>query len=197
VAVGLLGEGINEVIATTLGNAAPMGIINRGGEGPRMVLFRGSHTARNVERHGWIVANLTHDPLLWVRTAFEDLPPEYFADLTFNCRPMYRLRDCEAWIAFEADIENQTPDNLVVRLTPLAEEVRTPLPRPVNRGFNAVIEATVHATRYVRFRDPELLELIEHHAGIVRRCGGRRELEAMELLQRFIQSEDTVQWNDV
>jgi hypothetical protein len=47
----------------------------------------------------------------------------------------------------------------------------------VNRSFNAVIEATVQAIRYVRFRDPKLLELIEHCEGIVRRCGGKRELE--------------------
>jgi hypothetical protein len=184
--MGLLSEGINEVIATTFANAAPMGIIHRGGEVPRMVLFRGSHTARNVERYGWIVANLTHDPILWVRTAFEDLPPEYFADITFNCRPMYRLRDCEAWIAFAAEVEKETAERLTVRLSPLTEEVRSPLPRFVNRGFNSVIEATVHATRYVLFKDPELLKLVDHHERIVRRCGGKREVEAMELLMDFI-----------
>jgi hypothetical protein len=187
---GLLGEGINEVIATTFTNAAPMGIINRGDKGPRMVLFRGSHTAKNVERYGWIVANITYDPLIWVRTAFEDLPPEYFTDLTFNCRPMYRLRDCEAWIAFEASIENETKDNLIVRLTPLTEGILSTTPRPVNRGFNSVIEATVHATRYVRFKDPKLLELIEHHARIVRKCGGKMEVEAMEMLREFIEREE-------
>jgi hypothetical protein len=184
--MGLLTEGINEVIATTFANAAPIGIINRGSEGPRMVLFRSSHTARNVERYGWIVANISHDPILWVRTAFEDLPPEYFADITFNCRPMYRLRDCEAWIAFEAQIEKETKDNLTVRLSSLAEEIRFSTPRPVNRGFNSVIEATVHATRYIRFKDPKFLELIEHHARIVGKCGGKQEVEAMELLRGFI-----------
>jgi hypothetical protein len=186
--MGLLGEGINEVIATTLGNAAPMGIIHRGGI-QKMVLFRGSHTAHNVQRDGWIVGNLTHDPLLWVRTAFEDLEPEHFIDITFSCRPLQRLRDCEAYIAFAADIENETEENLVVRLTPLEERILSPAPHPVNRGFNSVIEATVHATRYVRFGDQKLLKLIEHHAGIVRRCGGEREREAMERLRGFIKNE--------
>ncbi|MGE5831376.1 MAG: DUF447 domain-containing protein, partial [Methanomicrobiales archaeon] len=64
--MGLLREGINEVIATTWNNAAPMGIIFRDGE-YRMVLFRGSHTAMNIERWGWVVANIVHDPVLWVR----------------------------------------------------------------------------------------------------------------------------------
>ncbi len=184
----LLGDGINEVIATTFANAAPMGIINRG-DAAHMVLFRGSHTARNVGRYGWIVANISYDPVLWVRTAFEDLPPEYFADLTFNCRPMYRLRDCEAWIAFEATVENKTEENLIVSLSPLDQEIRSTILRPVNRGFNSVIEATVHATRYVRFRDPELLKLIEHHEKIVRKCGGKREVEAMELMREMIYTE--------
>ena len=77
--MGLLGEGINEVIATTWGNAAPMGIIFRDGV-YRMVLYRGSHTAMNIERWGWVVANIVHDPVLWVRTAFSDLPPSSFAE---------------------------------------------------------------------------------------------------------------------
>jgi len=58
-----LKDGINEVIATTACNAAPMGIHYRDGEA-NMVLFCGSHTAQNVERDGWVVANFIHDPVL-------------------------------------------------------------------------------------------------------------------------------------
>jgi hypothetical protein len=36
-------------------------------------------------------------------------------------------------------------------------------------------------------RDPALKNLIDYHAGIVRRCGGRREREALELLMNYIQ----------
>ena len=57
---------------------------------------------------------------------------------------------------------------------------------PVNRGQCAVIEATVHATRYRSTRDPRLGRLIEHHAVIVRKCGGPDELEALELLRGYI-----------
>ena len=46
--MGLLKPGINEVIATTEFNAAPMGIIFREGVA-RMVVFSGSHTAKNIE----------------------------------------------------------------------------------------------------------------------------------------------------
>jgi len=57
---------------------------------------------------------------------------------------------------------------------------------PVNRGFNSIIEATVHGTRYIMNRDPRLKQLIDHHASLVRRCGGRREEEALELLLGYI-----------
>jgi hypothetical protein len=51
-----------------------------------------------------------------------------------------------------------------------------------------VIEATVHATRFGQSRDPRLGRLIEHHASIVRRCGGPAELEALSLLMSYVGS---------
>lgn len=185
-AVGLLTDGINEVIATTRGNAAPMGIICRG-ERPHMVLFRGSHTAENVVRDGWIVANFVYDPVLYVLTAFDDLPKEAFLEEEVCGRAMQRLADAEAWIAFDAEVERSSSEAHVVRLTPLREEVVSLRLHPVNRGFNSIVDATVHATRYVRTGDPGLGDLIGHHAGLVRKCGGGRELEALDLLQRYIE----------
>ena len=55
--MGLLGEGIIEVIAVTDNNAAPMGIIVKPGMSPRMVLFKGSRTLANILEYGWITAN--------------------------------------------------------------------------------------------------------------------------------------------
>ena len=104
--MGLLQEGINEVIATTWKNAAPMGIVHRGGE-YRMVLFRGSHTAMNLERWGWVVANIAHDPVLFVRTAFSDLPDSSFIEEEVEGFLVHRLPQAEAWIAFDADIEHR------------------------------------------------------------------------------------------
>ena len=68
----------------------------------------------------------------------------------------------------------------------MKEEVLELRLHPVNRGFASIIEATVHATRYVRKHDPWLLQLIEHHAALVRRCGGAREHEALRLLEEYI-----------
>lgn len=184
--MGLLTGGINEVIATTDCNAAPIGIHYREGKAG-MVLFCGSHTAQNVERDGWVVANFIHDPVLYVKTAFEDLPEDMFIEEPVNGRTMLRLRDADAWVAFSASIERKTSEAMIVRLTPekeIIEEIRL---HPVNRGFGSIIDATVHATRLKISRDPELQKNIGYHTAIIRKCGGRRELEALELLMKYCQ----------
>ena len=183
--MGLLREGINEVIATTWNNAAPMGIILRGGE-YRMALFRGSHTAMNIERWGWVVANIVHDPVLWVRTAFEDLPLAAFIEEEVEGFLVHRLPEAEAWVAFDADIEHRARESMTAILNPVKEVTVSPAVHPVNRGYNSVIEASVHGTRWLWNKDPILRELIDHHRAIIRRCGGPRELEALEMLEGYL-----------
>lgn len=183
--MGLLKPGINEVIATTEFNAAPMGIIFREGVA-RMVVFSGSHTAKNIEKNGWLVANFVYDPILYVKTAFEDLSHDAFLEETINGKIMHRLKDSDAWSAFTTTIEKKTPGALMVNLTLEKEIIEEVSLHPVNRGFNNIIDATVHATRYVMNKDPELKKQIDYHAGIIKKCGGKRELEALELLLGYI-----------
>ena len=94
--MGLLRGGINEVIATTTFNAAPIGIHYREKK-YTAVLFLGSHTAENIARDGWVVANFIHDPVLYVKTAFEDLPKEQFIEEPVNGKTMHRLAGADAW----------------------------------------------------------------------------------------------------
>ena len=183
--MGLLTEGINEVIATTRFNAAPIGIHFREGKAS-LVLFIGSHTADNIERDGWIVANLIHDPVLYVKTAFDDLSRESFVEEPVSGKKMQRLACAGAWAAFTATVEQKTDEALMVRLTLEKEIIEEVFPCPVNRGFNSIIDMAVHATRYQKNRDPELKKLIDYHAGIVRKCGGRQELAAMDLLMKYL-----------
>ncbi len=183
--MGLLKGGINEVIGTTTLNAAPIGIHYREKQ-YRAVLFLGSHTATNVARDGWLVANLIHDPVLYVRTAFEDLPADAFIAEPVAGRTMHRLAGADAWVAFSAQVEHRSEQAVTVILTPekeIIEEVRV---HPVNRGFNSLIDATVHATRYRVTRDVTLKQHIEYHAGLIRKCGGKKELEALALLEGYI-----------
>ncbi|MEN6341911.1 MAG: DUF447 domain-containing protein [Methanospirillum sp.] len=181
--MGLLGPGISEVIATTRQNAAPIGI-HRQGDALWAILYRGSHTAANAAREGWLVANVIHDPVLFVRTAFDDLPADAFVSIPEI--GWERLAGAEGYVACRVEMERETPDALRARLIAVQEEVIDPRCVPLNRGRCAVIEATVHATRYVRTRDQRLGQLIEHHATVVRRCGGPAELEALALLMGFI-----------
>jgi len=183
--MGLLKSGINEVIATTAFNAAPIGIHVRDGS-TVMILFPGTHTAENVLRDGWVVANLVQDPLLYVKTAFEDLPRDAFVEEPVAGKSMYRLADAEAWVAFTARVEKNASGTLRVELTREKEIIETVAVHPVNRGFSNLIDATVHATRYRENRDPELKKLIDYHTGIIRKCGGKKDLAALDLLLQYI-----------
>lgn len=181
--MGLLSPGISEVIATTRRNAAPIGI-HRDGSRLWAVLYRGSHTAANVAREGWLVANVVHDPVLFVRTAFEDLPADAFVSIPGS--GWDRLAAAEGYAACRVCVERETPEALRVGLGVVEEVLLKPGCIPVNRGRCAVIEATVHATRYVRTGDPRLARLIDHHGSVIRRCGGPAEHEALALLMDFI-----------
>jgi uncharacterized protein len=184
--MGLLRSGINEVIATTSFNAAPIGIHYREGKAG-MILFSGSHTGQNIERDGWVVANFVYDPVLYVKTAFEDLLPDAFLEEVVGGRKMHRLTGTDAWAAFTATIDRKTGNTMMVRLVPETEIIEEVALHPVNRGFNSIIDATVHATRYRENRNPELRKMIEYHAGIVRKCGGKKEFAALEMLMKYIE----------
>ncbi|RQD79939.1 MAG: DUF447 family protein, partial [Methanocalculus sp. MSAO_Arc2] len=120
----ILREGINEVIGTTRGNAAPMGVIYRNNR-YSLALFKGSHTAENIARDGWFVANIIFDPVIYVETAFGDLDTDAFVTEDINGREMHRLKDAEAWIAFDAEIAGESSEAYSVLLTPLREEIVT------------------------------------------------------------------------
>ncbi|MDY6865103.1 MAG: DUF447 family protein [Halobacteriota archaeon] len=185
-------EGISEVIATTRSgisdfNAAPIGII-REGKSVYAKLYPGTHTYSNISSTGMMVANVTHDPELFVRSAFSDLSTEYKD--SFHGYPA--IKDADAWILFRCYITKEPdPERNIkffeVTLEPVSSKVNTKRSfRAVNRGLNAVIEATVHATRYVLTGDRMLKEWIEYYNTLVSTCGSPSEKRAMELLFRFI-----------
>jgi hypothetical protein len=185
--MGILNEGISEVIATTQSNAAPIGIHCRGGRFSA-ILFSGSHTSSNIAKYRYLVANIVHDPVMYVRTAFEDPVPDAFVPETVNGIDVWRLKDAEAWIVFSAEVVHRTPEMEKVDLVIEHEATGPVCVYPINRGFNSIIDATVHATRYRINRDPELKRWIDYHALIVRKCGGPAENAALEFLMKYIES---------
>ncbi|MBT8507403.1 hypothetical protein AZH53_03025 [Methanomicrobiaceae archaeon CYW5] len=195
--MGILTEGINEVIATTAGeiredeitkvrpNAAPMGIFCRKGK-IRMRVYRGTHTEENMRRCGWVIANVTHDPVVFVETAFGDIGAEHFSEVHIDGHTMNRLKDCEAWVAYKCAIIHAGEELSIFELHPVAEEVRSCAVHPHNRGFASVIDATILGTRYVMFNDPSLLEKIQYHQDIAVKCGSERVKSAVKMLDEVV-----------
>lgn len=190
-----IGDGISEVIVTTQSaagewNAAPIGIISEvTEEGERryfVKLYRGSQTLANVLATGRLAANITTDAVLFVQTALDDLPAECFT--AFAGVPV--LREANAWIVFTSELVEERPTYLRFHLQPQAVKINRREVKAINRGLNAVLEATVLATRLSmatneREREERRQEL-ERHAAIVATCGGRREQQALALLREKV-----------
>ena len=176
--MGLLSPGINEIIAVTMDNAAPIGIILRDGQCPKMILFKGSKTEENIRKYGWVTANFVSRASLYARYAFSDVEPSELAAEG----DMQRLREADAWVGFRAEVTHETEQTYMVDLTPVSESILTPNIRRVNRGFDAVIDATVHATRYVFNHSEDLKQKILYDFELIRKCGGEDEFAAKKIL---------------
>ena len=179
-------EGVNEIIAITLNedgslNTAPIGVIVEDSEGAvaRAKLYR-SQTRKNVVRTGLFYANVSSDALIFALTSFTDLEEEFFESFD---PPV--IKGSLAWCRFEANI-----DGLYANLKLVEGKVLRRGLRAVNRGFSAVIEALVHATRYVITRNEarreELRRKILYYREIVQKCGSEREKKAFEIIMERI-----------
>ncbi len=180
-------EGISEIIASTgfeHPNAAPIGIVMKG-ERPFVRLFKGSHTWENVLKEKCLASNVVYDPILFVRSTFSDLVPSEFEYVDAGEFKFPVLKEAIAWVVFECINLRNTDQSLVADLVPLNagfnERNIKELPVP-NRGFNAVLEATVHATRYQLTGEEKYLELIRHYESLASKCGGDAEKKAIKLI---------------
>jgi hypothetical protein len=178
-------RGISEIIATTKNekfNAAPMGVINRGDLFIKM--YKNTHTFLNVTRNEMLVANLLSNPLLYVKAAFDDLDEGYFYE--DGGAPI--LKDADAWLEFKCVVLGGKRQKVaLIRLIPQRWKILKRSVRPVSRGFNAVIEATVHGTRYLALGDTKCLDLIDYCEKLVKKCGGVEEREAMRALRKYLE----------
>lgn len=177
-------EGISEVIITTVSddgipNAAPMGLHKK--EGRLFFRLFNSKTLDNILSRPEACANIADDPVLFVKSALSDIGYEEFE--LIEGFPV--LKGALAWIRFDCKCR-KGEEISVVELSPVSCAVKSRTVKPVNRGFNAVIEASVDATRYVIFREQKYLERIGYYDKLVNKCGGPQEKEAMQLLYELI-----------
>ncbi|MCL7415400.1 MAG: DUF447 family protein [ANME-2 cluster archaeon] len=185
-----LWEGINEVIVTTLSalgkpNAAPIGMIRR--DGKLMVrVYKGSQTYTNIGDTGLLAANMVYDPVLFVRSALSDVAEEVFAFIKTDTGEDFPvITDCSAWMLLRAE-HNNGSNVLVAELHPIIGNINHQTIRPINRAFNAVIEAVVLATRYKVFVNDKYLSQIKSYSSIISKCGGSTEKEAYDLIFKLI-----------
>ncbi|RLI79618.1 DUF447 domain-containing protein [Archaeoglobales archaeon] len=175
-------KGINEIIAVTVGkklNTAPIGIIVEDENSIfAMAKLYPSETKENVKVSGKLWANVVLDPIVFTISAFEDLSDEYF----IPGKPA--LKNAMAYCEFDVKL-----DNSKAHLRLVSGEVLDCRIRAVNRGFNVLIEALVHATRYKIVRGEtkrKLREMILYYKEIVDKCGSEREKEAFDLLLKYV-----------
>lgn len=143
----------------------------------RIKLYK-SHTRANIERGASLWINVIFDPLVFVISSFEDLKKDYFESLD---PPV--VRNSLAWAKMETTVKGSFVHLHLVDGGVMDQNFRI---RAVNRGFNALIEALVHATRYARSQDEELKNRVHYYGTIVGKCGGKEEKEAFELLMDYV-----------
>jgi hypothetical protein len=168
------------VIFTTISpdgvpNAAPIGLHRK--DSRLFARIYNSKTIENILSKPVAAANIVDDPVLFVQSSLSDIELERFK--LVDGFPV--LDKTMGWILFECRCKKG--ENIsVVELTPAKGKIYARKIKPVNRGFNAVIEASIHATRYVILKEQKYLDRIEYYNTIVQKCGGAREKEAMRLL---------------
>jgi len=182
-------EGINEVVLSTVGegvpNAAPMGVHIEGGE-CWLEVYEGSQTHANLQATPYCVAHVSHDPLLFVRSALSELSEDEFEWHRVGDVALPVLLGCEAHVVFRCASSTSTTPISRFELLPVEGKVLFPVPRAHNRGFATLIEACVLATRYVLFGDSKMLDDIVRMRALAVKCGDASVREAFELLLELL-----------
>lgn len=183
-------EGINEVIVTTKSindrpNAAPIGLIRRNGR-LTVRVYNESHTCTNIKDTGLLAVNIIDDPVVFVQSALEDLDKEKFEFIETGTGINFPvLASSYGWVIFKAEIK-EGDIATTAELQFITGNVKSMGIRPINRGFNAVIEAAIYATRYKVFNDETFLSKIKSYKDLINKCGGRSEKEAYKLIYKLL-----------
>jgi hypothetical protein len=178
----IIRDGITEVIVTTVSlngvpNAAPMGIV-RHGDRIFIRMYRDTTTFRNIAETGYMIANFTTDAGVYVISAFRDLAPEYFQFEEGILPP--RLKGVSGYVFFKCQVDD------VVLLEPVSYKVAKCTPPAFNRGFAAVLEATIVGTRLHLYKGDEGKKKIREFEAVVKKCGSIKDIKAMKKLKEIL-----------
>ena len=173
-------RGVTESVGTTLGpndrwNVAALGLHAPDDPSDPVTArtYGRTRTWRNFAERGGGVVQFTTDP----RT---------FVDAALTVREVDEpvLPSADAWVEVTVEeVGSETEGDTTVRtwaLDPVEHAVVSERVPTVNRGFGAVVDATVAASRLdvPGFDTGELLDRLRYFADVVDRCGGPAEREA-------------------
>ncbi|WP_123620323.1 DUF447 domain-containing protein [Halorubrum sp. CSM-61] len=173
-------RGVTESVVTTLGpndrwNVAALGLHapDDPSEPVTARTYGRTRTWRNFAERGGGVVQFTTDPRTFVDAA-----------LTIREVDDPVLPTADAWVEVTVEeIRSETEGDTTVRtwaLDPVERAVVRERVPTINRGFGAVVDATVAVSRLdvPGFDTDELLERLRYFADVVERCGGPAEREA-------------------
>ena len=178
-------RGVTESIVATRGpnelwNMAALGLHAPAdpGEPVTATTWGNTRTKRNFHRQGGGVVQFTADPREFVDAA-----------LTIREEPEPVLPNADAWIEVAAESVERGEDGGTEwerwALRPTATgTVESSRPLTINRGFYAVIDATVAASRLdvPSFETDRLVDRLRYFEATVEKCGGPRAREAFATL---------------
>ncbi|MEF8778475.1 MAG: DUF447 domain-containing protein [Natronomonas sp.] len=173
--------GVTESVVTTLGpndrwNVAALGLF--AGDPVTARSWGRTRTWRNFETEGGGYVQFVSDPVVFVDAA---------CSIHEVDDPI--LSSADAWARVDAERMDRGTKNgtrwTEWALTPVDSAIEHETVPTINRGYYAVIEATVAASRLdVSGYDTETLrDRIEYCESVAERCGGSREREAFDRLR--------------
>lgn len=178
---------IIEAIVSTMNrngqvNFAPMGVLWE--TQPRIRPYRDTVTYRNLAATGEGVINITDDVLIFAQSALSAVSFDYFPARVIRGAV---LRESCYYYEFAVRRVSEEGERAEFWVEVVSQgRLRDFL--GFNRGKNAVIEATILATR-IGLQDPHRFrEELERLSTIVQKTGGPKEKEAMELVMEYVRT---------
>ncbi|WP_410766845.1 DUF447 domain-containing protein [Haloferax sp. DFSO60] len=175
-------RGVTESVVATLGpndlwNMAALGLHapDDPGEPVTATTWGNTRTRRNFHRQGGGVVQFVNDPRTFVSAA-----------MTIREEESPVLESADAWAEVEAELVDSGEDGGTKweawELSVVDSGIERTRPFTINRGFGAVIDATVAASRLdvPAFDTDELLARLAYFDETVEKCGGAIEREAFE-----------------
>ena len=176
-------RGVTESVVATLGpngkwNFAALGL--HAGDPVTAYTWGQTRTWRNFRERGGGVVQFVFDPLVFVESALSILERD---------SPVHPSADAWARVVTEQVSEDEASGTHRVKwgLVPMEAAIRSRVVPTTNRGYGAVVEATVAASRLDvdAYDADELRNRLDYFAGVVETCGGEREQEAMARVEEF------------